>query len=113
MLQQVRVFGEFHVGVTVQTYEVYVRAYVFSDMDVRMCSEEEIHARHQARREYCDRCPMIVKMIEDENKLRIRLQELEQEKFRALFASNNWSAINKVAQSAFHNFLKADRNDDR
>ncbi len=75
--------------------------------------EEEVHARHEANREYCERCPMIIKMIEDEEKLRIRLLDLEKEKLRLLYESQNWAAISRIEQGSFHHFLNSERNDDR
>ncbi len=39
--------------------------------------DEELHRVHEARREYCENCPMIRKMVEDEEKLRVRLLALE------------------------------------
>ena len=77
------------------------------------CSEEEIHARHEQKREYCERCPMIIKMIEDEEKLRVRLLEMEKEKLRLLYEAQNWAAISRIEQGAFYHFLTAERNDDR
>ncbi len=84
------------------------------DVACWLCREEELHAIHEAKREYCSNCPMIRKMVDDEEKLRVRLLALQQEKIRILVETKNWAAISRIEQGAFYNFLKnPEHNDDR